>query len=79
MTIRQINEFELPELLRLYGHLHESGLPQPRAVEIDEIWSSIQQNPDLIHFGVYVSEAFFASYPQRDSQFDARLPTLRSY
>ncbi len=53
MTLREIEETELPDLLRLYAHLHESDLPIPSQSIVDATWSAIQENADYHCFGLF--------------------------
>jgi GNAT superfamily N-acetyltransferase len=51
--IREIAESELPDLLRLYEHLHTADAPLPAQEVVDGVWSAIQRNPDLKYFGAF--------------------------
>jgi GNAT superfamily N-acetyltransferase len=53
MTVREISESELDELLRLYEHLHVSDDPLPAREQVDALWHQIQQNHNLKYFGVF--------------------------
>lgn len=60
MNIREIEIDDLPDLLALYGDLHEDETPVP--VEVAEpVWRDIQFNPDITYFGVYDGDALLAS------------------
>ena len=59
--IREILESELPDLLRLYEHLHASDDPLPPEDVVEEIWRKIQQNPDLKYFGAFVDDALVSA------------------
>lgn len=50
MIIREIQESELADLLRLYGHLHAPDDPLPAQDAVEAIWRGIQENPDASRF-----------------------------
>jgi GNAT superfamily N-acetyltransferase len=54
--IREIQNTELNELLRLYEDLRESDDPLPPYDVIKRIWRKIQQNPDLKYFGAFIDD-----------------------
>jgi len=59
--IREIQKSELADLLALYEHLHATDDPVPGADQVDEVWQSIQGNPDIKYFGAYESETLVAT------------------
>lgn len=59
--IRELNESELPDLLRLYEHLHVSNDPLPPRQVIHDTWQSIRANPSLKYFGAFVDGALVSS------------------
>ena len=59
--IREIQESELPDLLRLYESLHSSDIPLPDQDVVNNVWSTIQRHPDLIYFGAFVDEALVST------------------
>lgn len=61
MTVREILESELDELLRLYTHLHLSDDPLPERKRVEALWHQIKQNPDLKYFGVFLDGRLVSS------------------
>lgn len=57
--VREIRENELTELLTLYTHLHESGLP-PENDRLRETWARILRDPHH-HILVYESDGRLVS------------------
>jgi 8-oxo-dGTP pyrophosphatase MutT (NUDIX family)/GNAT superfamily N-acetyltransferase len=49
-TYRLIKEVELPDLLKLYKHLHKTDKPPENDVLIEKIWESICNNPNILYF-----------------------------
>lgn len=61
MKIREINKFELEDLLKLYEHLHETDDPLPTEEQIQITWREIQETPRLKYFGVYIDDKLVSS------------------
>ena len=61
MVIREIRESDLPDLFRLYEHLHASDDPLPAQGVVQKIWRRIQQNPELKYFGAFVDNALVST------------------
>ena len=61
MMIRELRTSELPALLELYKHLHAIDDPLPSQDEVDRVWTSIQQNPNLKCFGVFADDVLVSS------------------
>jgi GNAT superfamily N-acetyltransferase len=61
MVIREIHGSELPALLELYKDLHTSDVPLPSPDVVAGVWDTIQKNPDLKYFGVFVDGALVSS------------------
>jgi len=59
--IRELTASDLPDLLELYKHLHVADDPLPCRNEVEGIWRTIQQNPNLKYFGVFVDCALVSS------------------
>jgi len=53
MEIREISKPEIKDLLSLYDHLHSQDDPLPDKKIIENIWSEIISNPNLIYFGAF--------------------------
>jgi GNAT superfamily N-acetyltransferase len=68
IPIRSIRSDELPQLIELYRHLHPDDAPLPPQDQLQSIWQSIQNNPDLHYLvaeinGQLVSSAALAIIP----------------
>ena len=61
MNIRFLLKNDLPALLALYQHLHESDIPLPAQSEIDSVWSEIMSNERLKYFGGFVGDSMVSS------------------
>jgi len=61
MHIRPISEPELPALMALYRHLHESDDPLPAAAEVEAVWRELLASPRYRYFGGYVGETLVCS------------------
>ena len=59
--IRELRNSELPALLELYKHLHSADDPLPSEREVEETWQTIQENPNLKYFGVFVGDTLVSS------------------
>jgi GNAT superfamily N-acetyltransferase len=53
MSIRELAEHDLPALLALYAHLHDSDLPLPPAPIVRSVWDSIRSNDSIRYFGAF--------------------------
>jgi GNAT superfamily N-acetyltransferase len=53
MSIRELTEHDLPALLALYAHLHDSDLPLPPAPIVASVWDSIRRNDSIRYFGAF--------------------------
>lgn len=61
MQIRQISESELPALMALYRHLHESDDPLPDEAHLAAVWRELLGNPRYRYFGGYVGDQLVCS------------------
>ena len=61
MNIRQLTSNDLPALLALYRHLHESDSLPPDASEIDSVWLEIMSNHRLKYFGSFCADNLVSS------------------
>jgi GNAT superfamily N-acetyltransferase len=61
MKIREIKSTELTELLRLYEHLHHEDEPLPPQEDVAAVWESIQKNPVLKCFGLFIDAQLLSS------------------
>lgn len=61
MQIRQISESELPALMALYRHLHESDDPLPDEAHVAAVWRELLGNPRYRYFGGYVGDQLVCS------------------
>ena len=59
--IRELTTSELPALLELYKHLHATDDPLPSQDEVDRVWTTIQQDPNLKYFGVFEEDVLVSS------------------
>lgn len=50
IMIRKIRKHELNDLLDLYTHMHEQDDPLPDMSTLNEVWSSILDNPGISYF-----------------------------
>lgn len=53
MNTRALNDKDLPALLDLYAHLHDSDLPQAPAPVVASVWDAIRRNDSIRYFGVF--------------------------
>lgn len=53
MNIRELSDSDLPALLDLYKHLHDSDLPRPAPQVLAAVWDSIRNNEAIRYFGVF--------------------------
>ncbi|MFC2033943.1 GNAT family N-acetyltransferase [Chloroflexota bacterium] len=61
MEIREVQENELNELLKLYLHLHSSDDSSPENEVVKSIWHEIKSNPNLKYFGLYIKGKLVSS------------------
>ncbi|MCG8416252.1 MAG: GNAT family N-acetyltransferase [Pseudomonadales bacterium] len=61
MELRELATEELPELIDLYKHLHESDSELPAEDEIKLIWNEIESNSSIKYFGVFISGRLVSS------------------
>jgi GNAT superfamily N-acetyltransferase len=61
MRIRELTEHDLPALLVLYAHLHDSDLPQPPAAILAAVWDAIRHNDSIRYFGVFAGDQLVSS------------------
>ena len=54
MQLREIREYELADLLRLYEDLHESDFPLPDQSVVERTWESIVRSDQHCYPGAYV-------------------------
>lgn len=61
MNIRPLAKSDLPALLKLYEHLHDSDAPLPAQSEIDAVWTEIMSSNRFQYFGGFVGDALVSS------------------
>lgn len=61
MDIRTLSSDDLPELLALYGHLHDADASLPAQPAIDAVWAEIMSNSRLRYFGGFVDGRLISS------------------
>jgi ribosomal protein S18 acetylase RimI-like enzyme len=61
VSIRPIRSDELPQLIELYQHLHSKDAPLPTEDQLQSIWRSIQNNPDIHYLVAEIGGQFVSS------------------
>jgi GNAT superfamily N-acetyltransferase len=61
MEIRSLSQDELPALLALYEHLHDSDSPLPAQAEIAAVWSEIVSNNRIRYLGGFTNGLLVSS------------------
>jgi GNAT superfamily N-acetyltransferase len=61
MSVRELAAHDLPALLDLYAHLHDSDLPQAPAPVVASVWDSIRRNDSICYFGGFAGAGLVSS------------------
>ena len=61
MKIRELQPSELPQLLTLYQHLHETDEPLPSDDIVTATWQTIQNHHAFRYFGGFVNDELASS------------------
>lgn len=61
MTVRELNQSEMDQLLALYTHMHAVDDPLPARPVVEDVWHEIQNNPRLTYFGAFDEQTLVSS------------------
>ncbi|HTQ99923.1 MAG TPA: GNAT family N-acetyltransferase [Candidatus Acidoferrum sp.] len=61
MNIRELRKDDLPPLLELYGHLHDTDTPLPAKENVEALWQQIRHADHLKYFGGFVDGQLVSS------------------